>query len=353
MAKYSKMLSLGYDATGKRIRKRVYGNSQKQLEQNERLELMKWREENNVSSSTSFGTYAKRWLQTYKSKREVNTVEYYQTGLDKLADLNPLKLSEIKKINLQGIIQDNWEHPRTCKKLNQILGSIFESAMADGLILKNPAAELELPKEKKEEKRILSAAEKAAAKSVSLPPMERLFLDLEMYLGLRPEETRALNRSSFNLKKGTVSIVQAATFDGNNAILKDTKTGKHRTLPLPDVLIAEIRAYTKAKPSFYLFVYEGNKLMSKSSFRKFSERIFKAINVELGGTDTINVVDHLTWYTFRHSRGTELYYLTQRPDGISTKMAANYMGHSETVFLNCYSHIDIKKEKVELLKMVL
>ena len=56
----------------------------------------------------------------------------------------------------------------------------------------------------------------------------------------------------------------------------------------------------------------------------------------------------MNFYTFRHNRATELYYL----QGVSTKKKAEYMGHSELMFIKTYSHLDDSREAEELLRAV-
>lgn len=348
MAKYSKQISLGFDAEGKRIRKWIHADSQRELQRRER-ELLKEADRQAVRT-VLFGDYAQRWFETYKSTKETRTKEFYRTGLVKLESLNRKELSRITRSMLQQILAENWEHPRTCKKLAGIMSQIFRSAIADGLIYRNPAESLDIPKQTRAEKRILTQAEKEAIASAELPPSEKLFLDLCRQLGLRPEEARALTRSAIDLKNGTVTIDKASIFNENAPELKGVKNGKPRTLPLPNGLISSLREYIKGC-KWLLFTDTKGNLMSKSSYRCFQKRIFDEINRKLGGNDRMNVLNGMTFYTMRHTKGTELYYLTQEGK-ISTKLAAQYMGHSEIVFLSTYSHIDEQREQIEALRAV-
>ena len=340
--KYSKQVSLGFDLDGKRVRKRIYADSQQELKRKEREILQK--SEEFLIPGTTFEEYKNIWLEAYKKNREANTLEYYETALKKLSPLDSYQLKNIKRTQIQSIIRDNWDKPVTCRKISITAGQIFSAALADGLIARNPAAGLELPKVVKHEKRILTSAEKDAIESVELPEKEKLFLMLERRLGLRPEETRGLTKAAISFKDKTLTVSQASAFDHNRPVIKDTKNHKHRTLPLDSDLLAALR-----KRDFIIFPNSRGELMTKTEYRRFSERIFSAINAELGGTKDIDVLNGMTFYTLRHTRGTELYYFTQEGK-ISTKLAAEYMGHSEMVFLSTYSHIDREKESLELLR---
>lgn len=88
--------------------------------------------------------------------------------------------------------------------------------------------------------------------------------------------------------------------------------------------------------------------MSKTSWLKFSKKVFRKINAALGGDENTDKLNSMTFYTFRHTVGTRLYYMS----GISTKYKAYLMGHTEQVFLSTYSHLDSEKEDVSVLKRI-
>lgn len=347
-SRYKKQVSLGYNQDGKRVRKWIRAETQQELKRKER-ELLKNAEQALVAPKR-FGEYAQAWLKTYKSNKETRTREFYESGVKKLSALNGRELSRITRSQLQEVLAENWEHPRTCKKLANIMSQIFRSAIADGLIWKNPAESLDIPKQIKTEKRILSDAEKKAIDTVELPPSEKVFLHIIRQLGLRPEEARALTRTDIDFKNKTISINKAVIFAKNAPELKGVKNDKPRVLPLPNGLKTELRSYIK-DVQWLLFTDSKGNLMSKSSFRCFQRRIFDEVNRKLGGNDKMNVLNGMTFYTLRHTRGTELYYLAQKGK-ISTKLAAQYMGHGEIVFLSTYSHIDEQKEDLKALKAV-
>lgn len=338
MSKYERYITVAHTEDGKRIRKRIKANTMS--EYNSLAAKVREEEEARLNSCT-FGVYSKKWFDVYKANREERTKEYYQSALRKLSRFDHKYLADISRTDIQALITDNWEYPRTCQKLEGTLKQIFKAAIADGLIGKNPVSGIHLPVVTVDERRILTDEEIQIIKEAKLPPKERLFTDIELYLGLRPEETRALSKNSFDLDKGTVSITQAVTFVERKPLLKDTKNNKHRTIPMPDALTASVRAYNADLNGFYLFGGKQFTFPTKDEFKWFSKQIFSSIGIE-----------ELTWYSFRHTRGTQLYYLTQMPNGISTKLAAWYMGHSETMLINTYSHIDKNKENFDLLTQI-
>lgn len=346
MAKYCKQVSLGYSPEGVRIRKRIYADTQQELKRKERELLMEADKE--IQSSTTFGRYAQQWVEAYKSNKSLATQELYAYTLRKLSPLNNKRLKDITRTDVQKVINTFSDRPNSAQMIAMTVSQILESAAADNLI-QPKYMKIDLPKRQKREKRALTASEKEAVKKADLSPQERLFVDIELYLGLRPEETRALQPRDFDLKAKTVTISRAAAVNGKQTTIKSTKTGVVRTLPVPDVLIAEIKRYNASFSGFYYFVDDQGHLFTKGRYRLFCKSIFKKINAALGGNDRMNLLNGMTMYTFRHNRATELYYL----QGVSTKKKAEYMGHSELMFLRTYSHLDDDKEETELLRQVL
>lgn len=345
MSKFSKQISLGYNAEGKRIRKWIHADSEAELKRKERALLRN--ADSEILSNKTFGTYRKEWYDAYKANKSDATRLLYKYTTGKLSALDQKRLRDITRTDIQNILNDYIDKPTAALRIANTAKQILEAASADNLIpLKN--WKFDLPKRKTSEKRALTKAEKKAIRDAKLTPQERLFVDIEFYLGLRPGETRALQPNDFNLKDKTVSITKAVSLSAE-PVLKDTKTGKTRTLPVPDVLLAEIRAYNAHFRGFYYFVDEEGELFTRSRYDRFKEGIFAKINEALGGNDKLNVLNGMTFYTFRHNRATDLYYL----QGVSMKMKAEYMGHSEMMFLKTYSHLSEDKEAVELLRTVM
>lgn len=346
MPKLRKQISLGYDAEGKRIRKWISADNETDLRKKEKQLLMNV--DSVLQSDTHFGEYAQTWFETYKGNKTDGTRGQYQYALRKLKPLDRKRLKDITRTDVQKIINTFSDRPYAAANIAMTAKQILDAAALDGLI-QPKFLKFELPRKGKPEKRPLTKTEKKAALKADLKPQERLFTDIELYLGLRPEETRALQPRDFDLKNRTVTISRAVVYDAaEQPVIKGTKTGVVRTIPVPDVLIAEIRAYNASFRGFYYFVDKQGTLFTYGKYRTFIKRIFKKINEALGGNDKLNLLNGWTLYTFRHNRATELYYL----NGVSTKKKAEYMGHSEMMFLKTYSHLDDEKEETELLRKV-
>ena len=344
--KYNKYVSLGYDLNGNRIRKWVHANTLREL--NQKIDALKINQRFTPNSSEEvFETYAQKWFEAYKSNRSVRTVEMYRYALKKCQNLSQIRLKSVTKTACQQVVNAVWNTPKTAKIVRDTMFQIFKAAVSDGIILRNPADALELPDQRHQEKHLLTEKELEAVKKAALDPQDRMFVTILQVFGLRPAEALALQPNDFDLSKKMLRISRAVELGNDNkSRIKGTKTGKVREIPIPAELVPKLRKYFEEMPGFFLFTKKDGALMTKSAYRKMTIRILKAINEALGGDDSFSLVSEITMYSFRHRRATELYYLCQK-GVISTKKAAELMGHSEEMFIRVYSHIDEKNEKTE------
>ena len=345
--KYNKQIYLGTDpATGKMIRKWIHAETSEELKK----KIRQAKNEHDLTPNTSditFQEYSGQWFAAYKSNRSGKTREMYNGALKKCQNLDRYPLKSITKTACQQILNELWKTPRMAEIVRTTLRQIFKSAIADGIILRNPADGLTIPDHKRTEKHLLTEKELDAVRSADLNTQDRLFVDLLLIFGLRPAEALALQPLDFDLRKKTLRISHALEMTNDNkSRIKDTKTGITREIPIPDALIPRLRSYFANMSGFLLFGKQDNTIHTKSSYRKMCARIMKAINKALGGDDRMNLTSRITMYSFRHARATELYYLCQQGI-ISPKKAAAMLGHSEEIFLKIYSHIREENEQTE------
>jgi integrase len=340
--KLSKQISLGYDPmTGKRIRKRIYADTKAGLTQAEKDLIAEYARHGNPSTLT-FGEYKEKWWNANVAHKAFSTQDAYKAAFSHVAYLEPVRMRDITRTDLQAAVNKLIHVPCMCRRVASILGSVWEAAVIDGVIEKNVALKLKRPKYKKSRRRALTEEELKAVREADLNPMERLFVTYLQQFGLRPGEAFALDRRALSKKDLTLTINKSVTYNSEKPVLKGTKTGVTRVLPVPASIIPQLQPVNN---QLYLFTNEDGSFFTKTQARRFKERIIKKINMQMGGTDKIKKTD-MTLYYFRHTRASQLYYITT----VSTKAKAAYLGHSETMFLRIYSHMLEEKEEIEALR---
>lgn len=346
--KYNKQRSFGYDKNGKRIIKWFHADSLKDLErqvEEYRLQLKFTPNATNIR----FQDYAEQWVRIYKGNRSKQTQDMYKYAIRKCEQIYDIPITKITKTNCQNVIAMCWGTPTTAKNVSNALRQIFNTAIADGVILRNPALNLDLPKKYKADFHLLTESELGALERANLNEQDRMFVTILRTFGLRPGEALALTVQDFDLPNKTLRISKALELSNDNkSTVKTTKTGASRDIPIPSALVKELTSYFAQIRGFLLFSNKYATYHTKSSYKRMSQRILKAWNIALGGDDNFNMIPQVTMYSFRHRRATELMYLTQgNHPVISVLKASELMGHSINVFLNTYSHVDESKEQLQ------
>lgn len=333
-------VTVGIADNGKRIRKRIYYNTQS--EYNDELQrLMRTYSGIKAPELLTLGVYVDIFKKAYISPLEVTTQYFYNFNIAKFSSLYHLRLISITRAQLQTVINDNAQSPCQCKHMKKAISRLFNCAVNDGYATQNPARGLTLPKYKQKERRALTAQELQTILSIDYEPAEYTAVMLLYVYGLRPEELRALETSDFDFDAKTLTINKAVVFDGNAPILKGTKTDETRVLPIPDGLIAPLRRYIADLKGVLLFPDKKGGYMSKGVFTHFYRKIFKRINCAMGQADYMQA-NSLSLYNWRHTVGSRLYYSPH----VSNKYSAMFLGHKEEIFVKIYSHLDVTNENI-------
>ena len=345
--KYRKQIYLGMDPlSGKQIRKWIHADTNEELKKKIRQAKNEFDLTPNASDVT-FKKYSEQWLEISKGTKSKQTQDAARTHLRKCSSLDPYQIRRITRSQCQAIINNCWKTPHTAKGVSDVLRQIFQMAQKDGIIVVNPAADLDRPKIRKAERRLLTEKELKAVKDADLNDQDRLFVTILLTFGLRPAEALALQQSDFDFSSKTLHITKSLEMTNDNASrIKSTKTGEIRDIPIPDAIIPVLKKSFRNSKSFLLFTVPDGSQFRKSSYKCMQKRVWSKVNEALGATDGLNLVKGRSFYDFRHYRATELYYLCQK-GVISTKYAASLLGHSELMFLSIYSHIDPRKERSE------
>ena len=339
MTKICKQIVLGYDAKGKQIRKRVYANGQRELER-KILQIRTEYTQVRHPSEITFEDYAEKWFKVYKSGRSVKTREMYRTCLNKFGSVNPIPIRDVTRTDLQAVINEHKDHPKTCSNLSLTLKQIFKAAIADGITVYNPAEGLDLPKYTAREMRFITDEEMEVIKKLELEPLDRLYVEVLRCTGMRPSEAIALQWSDIDQDK--IRVSRAFEYEHNVPKVKLPKTNRRRSVPIPDELY---KALSDAPhEGIFVFSVEGRPFR-QTDYKKLYERVFGALEAALGYLDGMN------FYSFRHTYATTvLYYKGVKQGLITAKKAAQIMGHSEKMFIERYTHIDESKEALDELR---
>lgn len=349
--RYFTQISTGkYADDGKPIRIPLYAKSSKELEK--LVADTKYEIEHGSfahDKGITFGEYAKKWLEIYKATKSDNTKSMYNNILKNHIDyLEHKKLKEITKSDIQMQINKSSHYPRTCQQMRMTFSQIFESAIGDSLIIKNPCHKIELPKRMKKEKRALTDIEKKALKIADFNEMEKAFIYTLYGCGLRPAELYALTRKDINIKDSEININKALSFNGVTPKVKYPKTDNGiRVVQAPNFVIKALKDWMNINHNLILFCDENGEYRSRSGYYNVFNEIVRKMKNSVEKKEDGNIhevkIEGLSQYIFRHNYCTELYY-----SGISLKEAQRLMGHSDySMIMSVYTHLDKEKENTK------
>ncbi|MBE5830842.1 MAG: site-specific integrase [Butyrivibrio sp.] len=305
-------------------------------------------------SGMTFPQYAQKWFEISKATSEINTQRMYRTTIKYFDCLYDVRISDIRHSHLQMVINNNADHPKTCKNIETTFRQIIRSAVRDKLLPRNAlediCSDITLPKYVKPSKRPLDETEKEAFLKAELSPMKQAFVSMLYACGLRRGEALALTRFDFNWERNEVSINKVIVFDGNNPVLKPYPKSERgvRTIPIPAAMVPRIKPYVESCDG-YLFHGRDSEMMTETSFRRMWASIITSMNIAAGYNPQAKKfkgekpIKDLTCHIFRHNYCTELCYKVPQ---ISTKKIAQLLGDTEKMVLDVYSHIVDSKENV-------
>ncbi|NBO55576.1 MAG: site-specific integrase [Actinobacteria bacterium] len=200
-------------------------------------------------SSITFSDLVESWIRQNSLKRQRSLDR--DLGILKLHLLPALgtrQIHTIKKTEIQHLI-NNWTKnglkARTVRRHIAVLKAIFNYAINDDRLMKNPANGVTLPKPEPVERHPLSP-EEASRLLAAIDPYFKPLVYIALTTGLRWSELAGLQLQDLDLDGPephlTVNRGLHATSDGPT-YEKPKSTAGHRTLPLAAVQVAIIKAH--------------------------------------------------------------------------------------------------------------
>ena len=333
--------------TGKPIHKSVLAKTQSEAKEKLKQAIAE-AEKLDMSRAKSYtlGAWIKLWYEVYAEPRlREKTKDYYLNyiGNHIVPELGNTPLEKLTTIQIQKFYNDlqksgriqRYTHiklkdkglsTRVVRGIHTLLNNCLEQAVAERLILSNPAQGCKLPQLEKREMKILPQ-EKIG---MYLAEAERRGLLAAFYLelttGLRRGELLALHWTDLDVENRTLAVTKQVNRINGELVVSPPKTRNSvRTLALPqqavDLLIAE---HQKHPHNPYMFPSPKTGTMyDPDAFRRTHDKILKAIGAE-----------HIRFHDLRHTFAT-----LSLKSGVDVKTLSGALGHYSAGFtLNTYTH---------------
>lgn len=322
----------------------LYAKTEKELEK--KIIKYKYETEKGIFSDSQdmfFRTLAEKWFESKQKRKEYNTQIAIQRKLKNhiYPALGYMKVKSIKSYHIQDLINSLIDKgfTDTTTKVYQHINSILQFGVDNDILIKNVASTVELPKFKSKPKESLTHEERLVLEEVAKTHKHGDMIMAFLYTGMRREELIPLSKEQIS---DTILVDRAICFQHNQAVLKSTKNGEIRNIPILKKISKIIKSRRNMK---ILFPMSNGKMMSETSFREAMDSFRKACD-EYCDTQKLPHI-YFTAHTLRHTFCTMLYEAN-----VPLKDAQQIMGHkSAKVTLDIYTHLSensIKNSKDKL-----
>lgn len=313
------------------------------------------------AGAMTVGEYLERWLEDVEGTVRRSTFERYgyavrphikpALGKMKLKDLTPAHLRWFYRERL-----DSGLSAATVHKLHVVLHKALSQAVSDGLIPRNVASGMKLPKVHREEINPLTEEEaRRLLEAARGDRLEALYV-LALSTGMRMGELLALKWEDVDLERGLLHVRCTLTQANGSFILGETKTKKsRRTIRLTSGAASALRAHLSRQleemermgalyePGGLVFATEVGTIISPSNLRNRSfARLLKRAGLANRG---------VRFHDLRHTCATLLLSKDVNP-----KIVSEMLGHSSiSITLDIYSHLlpDMQEKAAKALEEAL
>lgn len=323
---------IGHNWDGTPINKWFSGKDKNEALQNYYAFLNEWEKKQAEKKQMPFENWADEWLYTYKQP-DVRPVSF-DTTYYRPVTLHILPYFKGKII--QDITQaDIKRFGNSIKHLSQslidkimlCLYGIFETAVDNDIVIKNPCRNIKI-KSTKEKQKKRTYDKETTDLLCSIEHTHAIFVSIILSLGLRASEVCGLKWA--DIKQNQIYVRQAITeARGVKYINKPKSTNSIRKLPVSDKLMEQINKVPKTGD----FVFPG------LSPKKIHQRI-DTFYGKLGIPKELRLSPH----ELRHTCGTLLYEETK-----DIYYVSRYLGHSDiSITTKIYVHSELQEDKISL-----
>lgn len=350
-------VTIGYDDNGNQLRHYVYGKTRSEVSEkiNEILHSINNGTYIDKRKNPTVGGWLNTWLYTYKKNTvKERTFDQYEgiIRVHLIPAVGSLKLVELTEVHLQKFYNKLFADglsARTIQLINTVLYSAIKKAIKCGLLIRNVCDIVELPKQSKKERRVLTPEEQEKLLKILKKDEYGAMYIFALFTGLRRGEILALTWDDVNLDSCTIyvrkNLLRVKTYvdtgDKTKLIVSEPKTETSRRLiPIIDSLVPLLkkqRELTQDNNELNLvFPSDAGTYIDPGNYnRKFYKLIKKA------GLPKANP------HSLRHSFATRALEA-----GIDLKTTQELLGHSSIdITANLYTHALMEHKQSELKKL--
>lgn len=324
-----------------------------------------------VQGKVTLDAWFIRWIEVYKEKsvREVTKKTYISLYKNHVSPyLGHKKISTIVKSDIQLVIDRAYE--KGCQethqgKIRSMLVAVFNRAIDDDMILKNPAKGVELRSTNSigyKKEKVLTVEEQELFLEYSRNTFFENMFNVALNTGLRPGELFALQKKDINFEESYITVEKTLNYiklegDGKRTFhIGPPKTRQsYRKVPINSVCREYLKRqfeqkevidkkYPKKQNNF-LFITRKNEPMYSAKYTYEIAKIIKRINFVRPCEKEMAI---FTGHALRHTFATRCF-----EKGIDPKVVQSYLGHASLkMTMDLYTHVTDEKANMDIEKIV-
>lgn len=328
---YIYRVTLGDDKDGKAIR-RSFSSKKKRIAIQKGLEALSRANIGIVTNKAQeFEPLARLWLKTCETSITPTTMDNYTVILEKriLPYFKKKKIAELKQVDIQKFFNNEVNISQSMlSKIHFILRAIFELAINNEMIFRNPVTGIKMPSVKQRQVKQAYTTEEmhTLLDYAETHPKGKAICTL-LLTGMRPEELCGLTWDCVDFHSNTLQIKRAIGLAKGGAYEKQTKNKSSvRSVPIPQRLVGILKEIQKEEG--YVFPNEKGNFNNSNNYRKSEYKTFM--------NDA--PVRKLNPHELRHTYNTELIRC-----GVPEYVIKRLMGHTDkSMTTGVYLQIDIE-----------
>ena len=321
-----------------------------------------------IRQEINIDDWFKKWIDIYKKKSvRPNTLREYTHIYNK--NISPFmgnrKINSIVKSDVQWLIdkayEDHYKYERQ-NKIKVILSDMFERALEDDLISKNPCKGVIIRTEKQVKAKSLTVEEQSVFFEFCKNTFYDNLFNIAVNTGLRPGELFALTREDVDMENGFIDVNKTLVYqkyltdERKTFHVEPPKTKQsYRKVPINSVCRKylekqfELKTLMSNKRSKeqngFLFVTTFNTPLNSVIYSDAIRSIIRKINETRSLDDAF---PFFSGHTFRHTFATRCF-----ENGIQAKVVQSYLGHASLkMTMDLYTHVLEDKLSTDIEKIV-
>ncbi len=364
---YRVTATIGFDSSGKRIRKQFLGKSKKEAlaERDKYLAGIESGLEAGYEKIT-LGDFFSEWLTVvHKPTLAISTFRRYDSLFNNWitnSNFYNKRIVDLKSMDIQKHI-NKIPSPDTAVRIYNLMSTFFKYCLLEGIVIRNPLLTVTLPKVNKKKKSSLSPDNITKLSNAYNKDNDLFIYFFDMLTGLRIGELCALTVADVDLDRLTINIdktlnrISVADSDGaykNKMFITPPKTTKSvREIPILKELIAPIKKHILLEKTKHLKCgvnYSGSSPFFTSTVCSYL-RADRLNNKWKKIQPTLGIEPVITFHELRHTFAT----ICART-GVPLTTAAELLGHDRIdTTAETYTHIDreMKKQAIQKVSSIL